>query len=448
LSASRSKNIDIFVAKQVKESVSEPSSSNVYLTFGKSSSWPNDSSPLQANTSVVSYNDIWKNMIGAKRIVGNNIRHAIPRINWISGTVYAAYDDTLDSLELFATNNNFYVITSEHHIFKCLDNNGGVISTVMPNILVTTTHFQTADGYIWKYMYSLTAEEKLRFLTTNFMPVRTIEESDNSQQWNVQDNAIDGAIHVIKVTNPGNNYTALDEIVVNINGDGNYATAFAVVNTTSNTIQSIVVDNLGYGYTYADITISSTLPSGATAGSGATARAVLSPPGGHGSDPLTELGGSYLIINIQFKDTENQIITTHNDYRQLALIEEPYLYGTTTKASATTVSQLTVLTLNGTSVEYSEDEWVFQGASYASAFFKGFVVEWDSSNNIIKLAQTEGNPTKDLLVGANTTAARFVSSIGTPTLQTRTGNLLYTDNIVAIQRADDQAEDYKIVLNF
>ena len=425
MSASRSKNIDIFVAKQVKESVSEPSSSNVYLTFGKSSSWPNDSSPLQANTSVVSYNDIWKNMIGAKRIVGNNIRHAIPRINWISGTVYAAYDDTLDSLELFATNNNFYVITSEHHIFKCLDNNGGVISTVMPNILVTTTHFQTADGYIWKYMYSLTAEEKLRFLTTNFMPVRTIEESDNSQQWNVQDNAIDGAIHVIKVTNPGNNYTALDEIVVNINGDGNYATAFAVVNTTSNTIQSIVVDNLGYGYTYADITISSTLPSGATAGSGATARAVLSPPGGHGSDPLTELGGSYLIINIQFKDTENQIITTHNDYRQLALIEEPYLYGTTTKASATTVSQLTVLTLNGTSVEYSEDEWVFQGASYASAFFKGFVVEWDSSNNIIKLAQTEGNPTKDLLVGANTTAARFVSSIGTPTLQTRTGNLLY-----------------------
>lgn len=448
MSASRSKNIDIFVAKQVKESVSEPSSSNVYLTFGKSSSWPNDSSPLQANTSVVSYNDIWKNMIGAKRIVGNNIRHAIPRINWISGTVYAAYDDTLDSLELFATNNNFYVITSEHHIFKCLDNNGGVISTVMPNILVTTTHFQTADGYIWKYMYSLTAEEKLRFLTTNFMPVRTIEESDNSQQWNVQDNAIDGAIHVIKVTNPGNNYTALDEIVVNINGDGNYATAFAVVNTTSNTIQSIVVDNLGYGYTYADITISSTLPSGATAGSGATARAVLSPPGGHGSDPLTELGGSYLIINIQFKDTENQIITTHNDYRQLALIEEPYLYGTTTKASATTVSQLTVLTLNGTSVEYSEDEWVFQGASYASAFFKGFVVEWDSSNNIIKLAQTEGNPTKDLLVGANTTAARFVSSIGTPTLQTRTGNLLYTDNMTAVQRADDQAEDYKIVLNF
>jgi hypothetical protein len=448
LSASRSKNLDIFVAKQVKESVSEPSSSNVYLTFGKSSSWPSEASPLQANTSVISYNDIWKNMIGAKRIVGNNIRHAVPRINWISGTVYAAYDDTLDASQLFATSNNFYVITSEHHVFKCLDNNGGVISTVMPNILVTTTHFQTADGYIWKYMYSLTAEEKLRFLTSKFMPVRTIEESDNSQQWNVQENAIDGAIHVIKVTNGGSNYTAEDEVIVNITGDGQYATAFAVVNTTTEIVESIVVDNLGYGYTYADIDISSTLPSGAPGGTGATARAVLSPPGGHGSDPLTELGGSYLIINIQLRDTENQILTTHNDYRQLALIEEPLLYGTSIKASATTVSQLTVLTLNGTSVEYSEDEWVFQGASYASSFFRGYVVEWDSPNNIIKLAQTEGSPTKDLLVGANTTAARFVSSIASPTLQTRTGNLLYTDNIIAIQRADDQAEDYKFVLNF
>ena len=441
MSASRSKNLDIFVAKQVKESVSEPSSSNVYLTFGKNSSWPSESTPLQANTSVISYNDIWKNMIGAKRIVGNNIRHAIPRINWTPGTVYAAYDDKLDSLELFASTSNFYVITNEFHVFKCLDNNNGAASTVMPNILITTTHFQTSDGYIWKYIYSLTAEEKLRFLTKTFMPVRTIESSDNSQQWNVQENAIDGAIHVIKVTDGGSNYTAND-VVVSIAGDGYYANAFAVLNTASNTVSSIVIDNLGYGYTYATVSLTSSY------GSGAAARAVISPPGGHGSDPLTELGGSYLIFNIQLKDSEGRVLTTHNDYRQIALIEEPRLYGTTTKASSTSVSQLTVLTLNGTSVEYSEDEWVFQGASYASSFFKGVVVEWDSSNNVIKLAQTEGTPTKDLLVGANTTAARFVSSITPPTLQTRSGNLLYTDNIVAVQRADDQAEDYKIVLNF
>ena len=80
--------------------------------------------------------------------------------------------------------------------------------------------------------------------------------------------------------------------------------------------------------------------------------------------------------------------------------------------------------------------------------FRGYVTEWDSTNNIIKLSQTQGTATKDLLIGANTTAARFVSFIDNPTLQPRSGKLLYMDNIPAIQRADDQAEDYRIVMNF
>lgn len=441
MSSSRSKNFDIFVAKQVKEAVSESAASNVYLTFGKSSAWANEAAPPQANTSVVATNDIWRNMIGAKRVVGNNIRHSIPRIDWAAGTVYSAYDDHMDSLSEFVGSNVFYVMTSEYHVFKCLDNNNAAPSTIMPNILVTTTHFQTADGYVWKYMYTLNADEKLRFMTSKFIPVKTILAADNSQQWNVQENARDGGIHVIKVTDAGSNYTAND-VVVNIVGDGQYANAFAVLNTTSNTVQSIIVDNLGIGYTYATVTLLS------ETGGGATARAVMSPPGGHGSDALTELGGSYLTFNIQLKDTENGILTTQNDYRQIALIEDPYLYGTTTVSSSMAASQLTTLSLNGSSIEYVEDEWVFQGGSLGSATFKGFVVRWDSSNNTIKLSQTEGIPTKDLLIGANSTAARFVSYITNPTLRPRSGRLLYTDNMTAMQRADDQAEDYKIVIAF
>ncbi len=441
MASSRSKNLEIFVAKQVKESVSEPSSSNVYLMFGKASSWANDAIPTQANTSIRNTNDIWKNLIGGKRVSGNNIRHAIPRVNWVAGTVYDEYSDVMDSLDQLNANNQFYVFTSEHNVYKCLSNNNGAPSTVMPNILVTTTHFQTADGYIWKYMYTVNAEEKLRFLTPSFIPVKTIVESDNSQQWIVQENAIDGAIHVIKVLNGGSNYSAND-VVVSIAGDGLYANAFAILNTVSNTVHSIVVDNLGYGYTHANVTLSSSV------GSGATARVVISPPGGHGSDPLTELGGSYLIVNAQIRDTEGGVLTTHNDYRQISLIEDPLIFSSTVVSSAPAVSQLTVLSLNGTSVEYMEDEWVYQGSSFNSSFFKGYVVEWDSSNNIIKLAQTEGVPTKDLLIGSNTTAARFVSAITNPALQPRSGNILYTDNMTAIQRADDQAEDYKIVLNF
>ena len=374
-------------------------------------------------------------------MTGNEVKHVVPRFNWTANTVYQAYDDCQCSLQQFTPNNNFYMVTTNWNVYKCLNNSSNSNSTIMPTQVYTDRAIEESDGYVWKFMYTLTAEEKLRFLTTSFMPVKTITENDNSQQWLVQENSIDGAIHVINVTNGGSGYTAND-VVVSITGDGFYANAFAVLNTSSNTVQSIVVDNLGYGYTYANVALLS------AKGTGASARAIISPEGGHGSDPLTELGGAYLIFNVQIKDTESGILTTHNDYRQISLIEDPRLFGVTSLSSIPAFSQLTVLTLNGTSVEYVEDEVVYQGASLASSFFKGHVVEWDSGNNIIKLSNTDGIPTKDLLIGANTTAARFVASITNPTLQPRTGNLLYTDNMTAIQRADDQAEDYKIVLNF
>ena len=433
-----SKYLDVFVAKQVKNAAT---TSNVFFTFGKSSTWANDAAPPQANTSVSSSNEVWRNMIGAKRVTGNNIRHAIPRFNWTANTVYTAYDHMTESKDLKNANTQFYVLTVDNNVYKCLSNNYSSNSTIQPNTTITTTHFQTSDGYIWKYMYTLSNEEKLRFLTPSFMPVKTIPGSDGSSQWEVQSHAINGGIHVINVINSGSNYYSNDVSVV-ITGDGKDANAYAILNTTSHTVSSIVIDNLGYDYTYANVVLNS------SNGSGATARAIISPSGGHGSDALTELGGSYLIFNMQFKNSEDGIITTHNDYRQISIIEDPLLYGSNTVFANSIASQLTVLTLNGTSAEYVEDEWVYQGTSLAQFTFKGQVTEWDSTNNVIKLSETEGTPSKDLLTGANTTASRFVSLINNPDIQPYTGKLLYTDNISPISRANDQTEDFKIVLNF
>lgn len=440
MSSVHSKYLDVFVAKQVKNAISQ-AQANIYFTFGKSDAWANDAAPDQANTSVSEFNSVWKNMIGAKKITGNNVRHAIPRFDWTANTVYTAYDHMTDSQLLKNANTQFYVVTSDYNVYKCLSNNYSSNSTVMPKSTITTTHFQTSDGYIWKYMYTLTNEEQLRFITPSFIPVKTLKIADSSTQWLVQQNAIKGAIHVIQVTNGGTGYYSNDVSVV-ITGDGQDANAYAQLNTTSHTVSSIVVDNLGSGYTYATVSLVS------ANGSGANARAIISPQYGHGSDPLTELGGSYLMFNIQFKNNEEGIFTVQNDYRQVVIMEDPYTYGTTNVFSSAAASQLTSLTLNGTSAEYQEDERVYQGVSLENATFRGIVTEWDSTNNVIRLSQTEGVATKDLLVGSNTAASRFVSLIDTPDMQPYSGKLLYIDNISPIERAIDQTEDFKIVLNF
>lgn len=432
-----SKSLEIFNAKQFSESVSEPSSSNVYLTFGKSTPWANDSAPPVANTSVASFNEVWDNLIGAKKITGNNIRHCIPRYNWTANTVYSAYDHMTTS----TTDQVFYVVTDQWNVYKCLGNNYGGMSTTKPSSINTTTDFQTDDGYIWKYMYTISAEERLRFVTSDYVPIRTLTVDNNSLQWQVQNNAISGAIHNIVLTNFGSGYTS-NNISITISGDGQDANAYAIRNVTTNTISTIVVDNRGINYTYANVVITS------ASGANANARAIISPPGGHGSDPLVELGGSNLMLNVQIKSNENGKLPATNEYRQICMIEDPLVYGTSNTMSNTVVSQTTILTLNGTSAEYVEDEYVYQGVSLANSTFSGKVIEWDSSNNKLRITNIRGTPTSELVIGTVSTAGRFLSSVTYPDMQPYTGKLLYIDNVTPISRTIDQTEDFKIILRF
>lgn len=441
MSSVHSKYLQVFNAKQFKEAVSEPSPSNVYLTFGKSVAWPNDTTPIQANTSVDTFYEVWNNMIGGKKISGNDIRHVVPRFNWTANTVYVAYDDKIDSKILKSDTSKFYVLTDDWNVYKCIANNYGANSTSKPTSISTLTDVQTQDGYIWKYMYTVSSEEQLRFVTSDYIPVKTLTVNDGSLQWQVQNNSIRGGIHSIVLSNFGSGYTAND-ITVSIVGDGQEAAAIAIRNTVSNTVSSIVMTNRGINYTYANVTISS------NTGTGAVGRPIISPKNGHGSDPLTELGGSNLLINTRIKTSENGVLTTENDYRQIALIEDPYTYDGNYLISNTAVNQLLTLTLNGTSAEYIEDEIVYQGTSLATATFSATVVEWDSANNKLKLSNVKGSPSSVLVNGVTSTASRFLSSVTYPDMKPYTGNLLYIDNISPIERSSDQVEDFKIILKF
>jgi Bacteriophage T4, Gp8 len=440
MSSIRTKSLGIFAAKQFREAVSEPSSSNVFLMFGRVEPWNSESSPDQANSSISTVYEVWHKAIGGKRITGNDLRHAIPRQDWNSGTIYNAYDDRTQTTD--EANNKCYVVTDDFNVYKCLANANGATSTTKPTSTITTIHFQTADKYIWKYMYTLSSEEQLRFLTDDYMPVKTLTLDDGSSQWDVQTNAVDGGIHVIKVENGGINYTTNNDISIVIGGDGAGANAFAKTNVVSNVITEIIVDNPGDDYTYATVSIV------VGNGQGAIARAIISPPGGHGSDPLTELGGSYLIANVQFDGNEDGVLTVANDFRQVSMIEDPYVKGTTNTTANLAVSQVTVLTLNGVSANYQEDEWVYQGPSIDAFDFRGRVVEWDSANSIIKLNSVEGTPTNDLLNGETSAASRYLVSVTQPDLEPYSGKLLYVDNITPIERAIDQIENFQIVLSF
>ena len=86
----------------------------------------------------------------------------------------------------------------------------------------------------------------------------------------VESASTDGTVDRIKVTAAGVNYASGD-VQVSISGDGSGAEATATV--AGGAITGVTVTTPGSGYTYADVTFTNT----AASGTGATARAIVSP---------------------------------------------------------------------------------------------------------------------------------------------------------------------------
>ena len=141
----------------------------MYLYVGKSSAWANDNAPATVTDTNSERSKIWGNMTGAIRVTRDQVALGIKRNNWTSGTVYEKYIATSSTL---GSGTGFHVLAgvSNRDVYKCLDNNGGVASTSKPSH-INTGPTREADGYVWKYMYTISPIMFSRFATSNVIPV-------------------------------------------------------------------------------------------------------------------------------------------------------------------------------------------------------------------------------------------------------------------------------------
>lgn len=172
-----------------------------YLFAAKDTAYANDAAPpaISDTVSFVDY-QIYDEMIFGKRITEDDVAVMTNRYDWTIGQIYDYYDDQDPDL----ASKRFFVVSPEagsYHVFKCLNNNGGIASQYAPLLSQTSaTDFQyfTADGYHWKYLYTISNANFLKFSTTSHMPVFLDTSIANS--------AISGAIDTIVVESPGSRY--------------------------------------------------------------------------------------------------------------------------------------------------------------------------------------------------------------------------------------------------
>ncbi len=187
--------------KQFRESINETANSVYYVFTGRHLPYANGDSTTESVINSVNEHlyTAYDEMLFGKRVSASDVCAVAPRYSWAPNTVYSAYRSNED-----LTDKAYYVCvnaSSSYHIFKCLDNNGNTASLYQPEVTQTSPDddfYSTADGYVWKYMYSVDASTFNKFATADYMPVIA-----NNQ---VVGNSINGSIDVIIVTTKGSNY--------------------------------------------------------------------------------------------------------------------------------------------------------------------------------------------------------------------------------------------------
>src|SRR6056300_332479 len=202
-----------------------------YHWFGKENSWqdflspfipanPTEDSPGAPSDNFRYDLHVRRDILTAKLVKPSDVSYVVRRIDWISGTVYDDYDDAYDTTTGFGfgpaysgatrlEDSNFYVLTSQYNVYKCIWNNNNSPSTVMPT--GTTPYvFNTADGYKWKFMYTIPVSLRNRFLSNEYMPV---SNSLKAQFYSA------GEISNIAIQSGGSGYVSGQTTAV-ITGDG------------------------------------------------------------------------------------------------------------------------------------------------------------------------------------------------------------------------------------
>lgn len=232
--------------KTIAESIFEDIFSrrgHYYYFFGRPA--PGVSVPNTPLTTRQYESTVRNNIIAAKRIYSNDISYVVPRFDWVSGTVYDKYN-ILDTGVVTSNGPKFYVYDNiNHRVYKCIDNNNGAASVNRP----TSTepfNFKTADGYTWRYLYSIPTSLRNKFLTSDYIPVYT---SIQSRYYS------DGGITEVTIVKAGVGYSSANTIITVI-GDGTGAELIPVIENGQ--IGDVIIKNPGRDYTRAVIEVVST----------------------------------------------------------------------------------------------------------------------------------------------------------------------------------------------
>jgi hypothetical protein len=390
---------------------------------------------------------------------------------------------------------NYYVINRDFRVYICIDNGSSVItprgtkSQDEPTFtdLEPSAAGTSGDGYVWKYLFSVSPSDIIKFDSTEYVIVpNDWKTSTDSQIISVRENGNSGSanpnqIKKVYIANGGSGYASG---IVDIIGDGSGARVSIAVNSSGSIVSTQVVAG-GYGYTWAIVDLSNLQPG--TISNAAKLIPIIPPSKGHGYDIYNELGTDRVLVYARFDDSTKDF-PTDTKFAQVGIIKNPTTFSSDTVVF--TENQYSSLGAIKLTSEFTATPIIGNEISQtvANGTARGYVASYDSETKVLKyfqdrslyfgnsLDQTDRNdhskiynfePTSapifpysgsidtsftsnKITIGSKVIdlGVSFTSGLANPEINKKTGDIIYIDNRPTVTRDIRQKEDIKIILEF
>ena len=482
--------------------------------------------PVDNFNEEIRYHD---SMLFLKKITSSDVRRVIPRINWQSGTVYEMYRNNYSSTNRTSQTatsslygSSYYIVTSEFKVYLCInngtdpENDKGRASKFEPTHTSTTVppadNTITGDGYQWKYLYTISPSDIVKFVTSSYIPLP--EKWGDVSTKTIKDAAVDGKLETIVIKRRGTaTVDGLDDgdVKVPIIGDGNGETA--TVKVRKGVVSEVLLTNTNSsGYTYAHVRFVTGEWDGKKLVVGNLTdnpqfEVIIPPQGGHGADIYRELGGFRVMVYSKFDNNINDQTDyiVGNDFSRVGIVKNPKdLSGTSVlnKRTATSLGALKLRVPVGSSTQLSNvvykpnariTQYNSTDSSLGIGTAVGYVASWDSTTGVLRYYQPVGFSTGAIygyelnnFVGVQTNTPitgathiepnqsvdnlvvdsgfngesisvgqrdlalgqSFTNGVSDPEIKKYSGEIIYIDNRAPITRTASQKEEVKIVIEF
>ena len=460
----------------------------------------------------------WDTMVAVKKINKADVRQVVRKNTWTSGITYDMYRNNISATDVSQPSGavtlydaNYYILNSDYRVYICLqngtspDNPSGRPSLDEPTFtdLEPRAAGTSGDGYIWKFLYTISPSDIVKFDSTNYLPVPQ-DWSTNTTDAAVRNNASSsGQLKIVTITDRGVGVGTANKVYtqIPIKGDGSGAEATVTTNNDAK-VSNVTVSNGGSDYTFGTLDLAAKGIEGTT---NPSFNVIIPPQGGHGADIYRELGAYNVLLYSRIEnDTDNPDFVTGNQIARVGVIESPKAEGSTSNLAADKASAVYALKLAGagySGVTYNADDQITQTIGIGSTAF-GRVVSYDQNTGVLKYWQdkfhcgfnTDGTKNTDPtygftmerftadtgsggsfnIIGGSATLAiqttfgssanpgintvinsrtynlgqSFIKGVSQPEVKKYSGNIIYVDNRPSITRSTNQKEDIKVILQF